>query len=107
MFWKRRETFRLIPALPKNYRSICLHAIEIASEPRVLIDNYVVTDFSEQGKLTQKGITNCTDLEIQDGGIGILGFHDHPNEMWINENYQDFANYCEHQGWLRIQAPAS
>ena len=93
--------------LPKNYRSICLHAIEIASEPCVVVDNDVVTDFSERGRLTQKGIRNCRNLEIRDGGVGIVGFHDHPSEMWINENYQDFANYCEQQGWLQIQGPAS
>jgi len=107
MFWKRRESFRLIPVLPKNYRSICLYAIEVASEPSVVMDNGVVADFSERGRLTQKGIRNCANLEIRDGGVGILGFHDHPDEMWINENYQDFATYCEHQGWLQIQGPAS
>lgn len=107
MFWKRRESFRLIPVLPKNYRSICLHAIEIASEPCVVLDNKKVTDFSERGRLTQKGIRSCNNLEIRDRGVGILGFHDHPNEMWINENYQDFANYCADQGWLEVQGAAS
>ena len=107
MFWKEKGSFRLIPVLPKNYRSICLHAIEIASEPCVVVDNDLVTDFSERGRLTQKGIRNCTNLEIRDRDVGIVGFHDHPSEMWINENYQDFANYCEHQGWLQIQGPAS
>jgi hypothetical protein len=107
MFWKQKGSFRLIPVLPKNYRSICLHAIEIASEPCVVVDNDVVTDFSERGRLTQKGIRNCKNLEIRDRGVGIVGFHDHPSEMWINENYVGFANYCEHQGWLKIQGPAS
>jgi hypothetical protein len=60
MFWKQKGSFRLIPVLPKNYRSICLHAIEIASEPCVVVDNDVVTDFSERGRLTQKGIRNVS-----------------------------------------------
>lgn len=107
MFWNQKGAFKLIPVLPKNYRSICLHAIEMASEPIVLLDKQVVTDFSEQGALTQKGIRGCINLEIRDGYVGILGFHDHPNEMWINENYHDFANYCENKGWLKIQGPAS
>jgi len=107
MFWKRAEIFKLIPVLPQNYRSICLAAIEISSEPRVLLNKQVVTDFSEQGKLTQKGIRGCINFEVRDGDVGIVGFHDHPDEMWINENYQDFANYCEQQGWLRVEGPAS
>lgn len=107
MFWKRKETFRLIPVLPKNYRSICLGAIEIASDPVVLMDKQVVTDFSDQGVLTQKGIRHCINVEVRDGNVGIVGFHDHPDEMWINENYQEFASYCEQRGWLRIKGPAS
>ena len=107
MFWKRADAFKLIPVLPKNYRSISLRAIEIASDPVVLMDKHVVTDFSDQGNLTQKGIRVCINFEIRDGNVGILGFHDHPDEMWINENYQEFAKYCEQQGWLRIAGPAS
>jgi hypothetical protein len=107
MFWKRKERFKLIPVLPKSYRSICLRAIEIAVDPIVLMDKCVVTDFSEQGRLTQKGIRDCINFEIRDGNVGILGFHDHPNEMWVNENYQEFAKYCEHQGWLRVEGLAS
>lgn len=107
MFWKKKGAFKLIPVLPKNYRSICLRAIEIASEPMVLMDKKVVTDYSDQGNLTQQGIRVCINFEIRDGEVGILGFHDHPNEMWVNEGYQDFANYCEQQGWLKIEGPAS
>ena len=106
MFWKRTATFKLIPVLPKNYRSICLHAVEVASDPKVLMDNQAITDFSEQGNLTQKGLRGCISFEIRDGNVGIVGFHDHPDEMWINENYQSFAIYCEQQGWLRIEGSA-
>jgi hypothetical protein len=72
----------------------------VASEPAVVMDNDVATDFSERGRLTQTDIRNRANLEIRDRAVEILGFHDHPNEMWINENYQDFANYREYQGWL-------
>lgn len=64
MFWKRVEKFKLIPVLPKNYRNICLRAIEVASAPRVLMDKEVITDFSDQGKLTQKGIRGCINFEV-------------------------------------------
>jgi len=107
MLWKRAKTFKLIPVLPKNYRSICLRAIEVATDPRVLLDNQLITDFSEQGKLTQKGIRSCINFEVQDGNVGIVGFHDHPEEMWVNANYQNFASYCEQQGWLHIEGPVS
>lgn len=85
MFWRREEKFKLIPVLPKNYRCICLRAIELAADPKVTMDKQAITDFSEQGKLTQKGIRNCINFEIRDGNVGIVGFHDHPEEMWINE----------------------
>jgi hypothetical protein len=107
MFWRPAEKFKLIPVLPMNYRSISLCAIETASHPVVLIDKHVVTDFSDKGDLTQKGIRDCINFEIRDGNVGILGFHDHPDEMWINEYYQEFAKYCEKQGWLRIEGAAS
>jgi len=107
MFWKHKETSKLIPVLPKNYRRICLRAIELASDPRVLMDKKPVTDFSEQGKLTQEGIRSCINFEVLDGKVGIVGFHGYPNEMWVNENHKDFASYCEQQGWLRIEGPAS
>ena len=107
MFRKPKPTFNLIPVLPKNYRSICLRAIEVSQDPKVLMNKHLITDFSDQGKLTQKEIRECINFEIRDGNVGIMGFHDHPDEMWINENYREFADYCEQQGWLRLEGPAS
>ena len=71
------------------------------------MDNKEIDDYSEQGKLTQKGIRSCINFEIKDGNIGIVGFHDHPNEMWISEKYDQFAKQCESNGWLKIEGPAS
>ncbi len=93
---------RFIFVNPKNYRSISLLAIEISSEPHVYIDKKEVFDFTDQGKLTQKGIRNCINFEIKDGSESILGFHDHPSEMWVTEKYNDFAKICENNGWLKI-----
>ena len=107
MIWERVEKFKLIPVFPSNYRSIFLRAIEIAVDPKVFFDKQLITDFSEQGKLTHKGIRACINFEVRDGKVGIVGFHDHPEQMWVNENYQNFATYCEQQGWLRIEGAAS
>lgn len=96
-----------IPVLPKNYRSIALHAIGIASAPVVLMNRKPVTDFSEQGPLTQQSIRSCIDFEIRDGSESILGFHDHPNEMWVTEPYAAVAAYCAEKGWLTIEGRAS
>jgi hypothetical protein len=98
---------RWIPVLPKNYRSIALYAIESASEPVLLINRKREDDFSESGPLTQKGIRNLRNFEIRDGETPILGFHDHPNEMWVTEDYEALAHYCEEKGWLKIQGRAS
>ncbi|MGI0118263.1 hypothetical protein [Zooshikella sp. RANM57] len=103
MFWKRKKSFKLIPVRPKNYQCICLHAIEIATDPNVLMDKKLITDLSDSGKLSQERIRNCINFEIRDGDVGVVGFHDHPDEMWINEKYQGFAIYCEQMGWLKIE----
>lgn len=71
------------------------------------MDSRLVTDFSEQGPLTHRGICECSNFEIKDGKTAILGFHDHPDQMWINENYREFAEECAHKGWLRIEGPAA
>jgi hypothetical protein len=98
---------KLIPVLPKNYRRIALYAIGVASTPVVLVNGKPTDDFSERGPLTQKGIRELTDFEVRDGGSPIVGFHDHPNEMWIAECYASVASHCEEQGWLKVQARAS
>ncbi|HRH79079.1 MAG TPA: hypothetical protein PK129_17165, partial [Cellvibrionaceae bacterium] len=75
--------------------------------PNVTMNGGQVTDFSEQGPLTQRTIRQCADFEIKDGSTAILGFHDHPDQMWINENYRVFAEECARRGWLRIEGPAA
>ena len=97
---------KLIPVLPKNYRRIALYAIEVASTPVVLFNGKPIEDFSETGPLTQSGIRKLVNFEVRDGGNPIVGFHDHPNEMWIAENYANVASHCEAQGWLKVQGRA-
>lgn len=92
-----------IPVLPKNYRKIALCAIERAESPVVLVDGICTNDFSEAGPLTQRKIRSCKDFEIRDGESPILGFHDHPNEMWITGGYAVLAMYCQARGWLKIE----
>jgi len=98
---------KLIPVLPKNYRRIALYAIGISSDPIVLANKQRITDYSETGPLTQKQIRQFLNFEIRDGSKPIVGFHDHPNEMWVSEQYADFARHCESQGWLKVQGNAS
>jgi hypothetical protein len=104
---RNRAHEKCIPVLPKNYRRIALYAISIAIEPIVLINRRTVTDFSESGPLTQKKLRGVIDFEVRDGSKPILGFHDHPDEMWITESYAHFAEHCSQQGWLKVQGPAS
>lgn len=94
---------KLIAVLPKNYRHIALHALSVAAEPVVLMDRRSVEDFSERGPLTQGGIRRCINFEVRDGNTPILGFHDHPNEMWVSSTYSHVAEYCASQGWLEVQ----
>jgi hypothetical protein len=106
VFGKRKRS-KLIPIRPKNYRSICLRAIETSKEPHVYFNGTEVSDFSEQGSLTQGGLRQCHDFAIFDGKEHVLGFHDHPDEMGISERYEKLARFCEAQGWLKVEGPAS
>jgi hypothetical protein len=98
---------KLIPVLPKNYRRIALYAIESAAEPVVLADRKRVDDFSGAGPLTQRGIRTLRNFEVRDGSSPILGFHDHPSEMWVSASHVAVAQHCASQGWLTIQGGAT
>jgi len=93
--------------LPKNYRRIALYAASLAQDPVILMDRIVVEDLTDRGPVTQSGIRQCLNFEVRDGKVAILGFHDHPREMWITEDYNEVAEYCQQQGWLKIDGPAS
>jgi len=105
LFWRKRVKW--ITVLPKNYRSIALYAINNLETPEVLLDGKKVLDFTDQGPLTQAGLRNCRNFEIRNGKEGVLGFHDHPSEMWVSEIYRHIASHCEEQGWLQIEGKAS
>jgi hypothetical protein len=98
---------KAVPVRPKNYRQIALYAISRAASPVVLMNRKRVEDFSEAGPVTQKGIRSCRDFEILDGAASILGFHDHPDQMWVAESYVAIAEHCAAQGWMKIQGPAT
>src|SRR5689334_20765618 len=94
---------KLIPVLPKNYRKIALYAIQVARNPVVVMDRKQVSDFSEAWPLTQRGIRHCRNFEVRDGSTPILGFHDHPDQMWVAGQYIHIAQHCADKGWLKIQ----
>jgi hypothetical protein len=103
----RRKRSKVIPVRPKNYRSICLRAIETSKEPHVYFNGKEVSDFSEQGSLTQRALRECRDFAILDGKEHVLGFHDHPDQMGISAAYEELALFCEAQGWLKVEGPSS
>ena len=93
----------LIAVLPKNYRAIALEAISMAKRPVVLLDKKIVSDYTETGPLNQHNISQCINFEIRDGSTTMVGFHDHPNEMWISQEFAMLATVCCENGWLKIQ----
>ncbi len=103
MFFKKNK-IEIIPVLPKNYREILLFIIESLDSPRISMDGKRITDYTEQGVLTQKGILKCIDFFISDNGNKVLGFHDHPNEMWFSKEYVSLAVQCEKNRWLKIES---
>jgi hypothetical protein len=98
---------KLIPVRPRNLRSIALYAIDSAAAPIVFMNDEVIEDHSEEGPLTQKGISSCRNFEIRDGRTPILGFHDHPDQMWIAESRRAVAEHCAIENWLKIEGPSS
>jgi hypothetical protein len=104
---KQERKAELIPVSPKNYRSIVLHAIATVADPKVYMDGCLITDLSERGPLTQRRLKKCIDFVVRNGGQDVLGFHDHPREMWITIDYGEIAEFCEKEGWLKIEGTAS
>ena len=98
-----KKNHAVIGVRPKNYRRIALHAIEECQDPIVLMNGVRVHDFSEHGLLVQKEIRACLNFVIRNGREDVLGFHDHPDEMWVAEKYRRVAKYCCQQGWLKIE----
>jgi len=94
---------KLIPVIPKNLRRVALHAIAVIQAPIVLMDGKAITDFSEGGPLTRHSIRSCIDFEIRDNRKPALGFHEHPNEMWITSSYVHIADHCAAKNWLKVQ----
>lgn len=84
-----------------------MYAIQAARTPVVLVNRKPIIDFSESGQLTRKGIRQMRDFEVRDGDEPILGFHDHPDEMWVAEARASIAEHCQAQGWLEIEGCAS
>lgn len=93
----------VIPVLPKCCRRILLRAIELAENPVVLVNGVRVTDFSPTGPLVREKLNTYINLVVRDGVRPVVGYHDHPREMWIDEAYSDFAVYCASQQWLKIE----
>ena len=96
-----------LPVRPQNCRRIALAGIALASDPVVLMNHERITDYSTDGPLTQKGIRACLDFEVRDGAAPIVGFHDHPDEMWIAAEYRHFADQCDREGRLKMEGGAS
>lgn len=99
---KKKSKSMVIWVRPKNYRSIALHAIENCENPVVWADGTRIQDFSEKGLLVQKLIGRFIDFVIKNGDEEVLGFHDHPDQMWVSQKYKHIAQYCAEQGWLKI-----
>ena len=95
----------LIGVIPKNYRQIVMYVLEHHQGSKVYCNKKLCTDYSTDGNLTQSGIKILKDfLIIAGNGKELIGFHDHPNEMWLSTELSALAKYCENQGWLKIES---
>jgi hypothetical protein len=94
----------LIAVLPRHYRAIVLEVLAAFPDATVWVEHQRCSDLSEAGPLTQHGIAHMRDFEIRtDSGIPILGFHDHPREMWINADFRTLAERLANVGHVKIE----
>ena len=93
----------LIPVRPKHYRAIVLEVLAAVPSASVWLDGWRCDDLSERGPLTQRGIAGLLNFEIRAGGSSILGFHDHPDQMWIDGDFESLAERLQALGHLTIE----
>jgi hypothetical protein len=107
LVWTHRHdppTMPLIPLLPKHYRAIVLEVLADFPGATVWIGKQRCDDLSETGPLNQRGMARMRDFEIRTGaGTPILGFHDHPREMWMGAEFRQLAQRLSDLGHLKIQ----
>ena len=92
-----------IAVLPKHYRAIVLEVLASFPDATVWVEEQRCDDFSEAGPLTQRGIAGLRNFEIRTESAPILGFHDHPREMWIDSEFRDLAERLDNLGHLKIE----
>ena len=95
----------LIAVRPKHYRAIVLETLAAVPDATVWVDKRRCEDFSEAGPLTQRGIAALRDFEIRTANVSIVGFHDHPREMWIDGEFRSLAERLRALGHLAIETP--
>ena len=101
------DDMRLIAVQPKHYRAIALEAIAAFPGATIWVEKRLCPDLSESGLLTQRGIGGMRDFEIRsENNVPILGFHDHPREMWVDGQFKDLADRLDALGHLRIERSA-
>ena len=93
----------LISVRPKHYRAIVLEVLAAVPNASVWLDGWRCDDVSERGPLTQRGIAGLLNFEIRAGGASILGFHDHPDQMWIDGDFESLAKRLQALGHLTIE----
>jgi hypothetical protein len=96
----------LIPVRPKHYRAIVLEVLSTIPDATVWLDGGRCDDLSEAGPVTQRGIAGLLNFEIRAGGAAILGFHDHPDQMWIDGDFESLAQRLQALGHLTIEHQA-
>jgi hypothetical protein len=94
----------LIAVRPKHYRAIVLEVLGAVPNAGVWLDGARCDDLSERGPLTQRRIAGLRNLEIRADGSPILGFHDHPDQMWIVGDFGTLAERLQDLGHLTIES---
>jgi hypothetical protein len=93
----------LIAVRPKHYRAIVLEVLTSFPDATVWVEHRRCDDLSEAGPLTQHGMARMRNFEIRTENVPILGFHDHPGEMWFADEFRQLAERLADLGHLKMQ----
>lgn len=67
--------------------------------------NDIEVDVNDTNYISQDGMKDLLNFRILNGDDPVMGYHDHPSEMWISEKHRPLALYMEEQKWLTVQFP--
>jgi hypothetical protein len=101
---EQRDPDDLIAVSPKNYQRVVRYIVSQVPGSVIVADGREI-DPNDDAYISQKGLGEIRDFEMRCGSQPVMGFHDHPREMWITERHRSLAELMHAEGSLVIEFP--